>query len=156
MLTPEASSAPSASPAPAPVSVRPVPPRANGELILVADDQDSVRHLLVTVLNDHGYQTVTAADGQMAIEVFRAHADKVVAVVTDIHMPNIDGAYLADHLRAIREYVPILFMSGIDSGDPFHKRPVGSESPFLLKPFRPIALLEALHRLLHRQRKPKD
>ncbi len=152
MLTPEASSVSSASASPAPASAYSLPPRAAGELILIADDQESVRHLLETVLTDHGYRTVLAADGEQAVAIFKEHAAQVAAVVTDMHMPNLSGGFLADHLRSIRAHVPILFMSGLDSGDPFHKRPVGSENPFLLKPFRPIALLEALHRLLHRKR----
>ena len=87
MLTPEAArpTPPSASAVPAPASAHPFP-RANGELILVADDQDSVRELLETVLNDHGYRTLTAVDAADAVAVLSARRDEIAAIISDMHM----------------------------------------------------------------------
>ena len=65
----------------------PVPPRANGELILVVDDQQDIRDLLATVLSDHGYRTLLAVDGDDALVVFKRHANAVAAVITDLNMP---------------------------------------------------------------------
>lgn len=125
-------------------------PRAKGELILIADDQDSVRELLETVLTDHGYRTVTAVDTADAVAVLTARRDEITAIVSDMHMPNTGDRTVAEQLRAVRADVPILFMSGTDSAsDGRAKRPANPADPFLLKPFRPVALLQAVHRLLH-------
>ena len=140
----------SASPVP------PVPPRANGELILVVDDQENIRDLLATVLSGHGYRTLLAVDGDDAVTVFKTQAESIAAVITDLHMPHTEGGSLADLLRQLRADIPVLFMSGLNEGaggrDPV---PATSRDPFLLKPFRPVALLEAIHRLLHSRREPK-
>lgn len=158
MLTPEAArpTPPSASAVPGTASANPFP-RANGELILVADDQDSVRELLETVLNDHGYRTVTAVDAADAVAVLSARRSEISAIISDMHMPNTGDEAVADLLRRVRADVPILFMSGLGSDEDGRElRPANSTDPFLLKPFRPAALLQAVHRLLHPARPPQQ
>jgi CheY-like chemotaxis protein len=139
------------APAPAAPSI---PPRAGGELILVVDDQENIRDLLATVLNDHGYRTLLAVDGDHALTVFKQQADSIAAVITDLHMPHTEGGSLADLLRKLRADIPILFMSGLEGARGRESATSASTDPFLLKPFRPIALLDAIHRLLNR-RTPK-
>ena len=135
----------------------PALPRANGELILVVDDQQDIRDLLATVLNDHGYRTLLAVDGEDAVAMFKPHADTVAAVVTDLNMPHVEGASLADLLRQMRAEIPVLFMSGLyENAVKYGSTPPLSKAPFLLKPFRPIALLEAIHQLLHLRRTPQS
>jgi two-component system cell cycle sensor histidine kinase/response regulator CckA len=130
-------------------------PRANGELILVVDDQQDVRDLLATVLSDHGYRPLLAVDGADALAVFNQQAGAVAAVVTDLSMPRIDGASLADRLRQLRADIPILFMSGLYEGAG-GRRSLLSKAPFLQKPFRPVTLLEAIHQLLRLHRAPQS
>jgi CheY-like chemotaxis protein len=154
MLNPDI---PHSRPASDPSSASPfVPPRASGELILVVDDQEDIRDLLATVLSSHGYRTVLAVDGDDAVTVFKGQAESIAAVITDLHMPHTEGGSLADLLRQLRADIPILFMSGLNEGaggrDPV---PATSRDPFLLKPFRPAALLEAIHRLLQPRRSPQ-
>ncbi len=156
MLNPEAARPQSPSAVPAPASDHPFP-RANGELILIADDQESVRELLETVLTDHGYRTVTAVDTADAVAVLAAHRREIAAVISDMHMPNTGDHTVAQLLRGVRADVPILFMSGLGSEEDGRElRPANSSDPFLLKPFRPAALLQAVHRLLHPNRPPKN
>lgn len=139
-----------AAPAPRPASATPFPPRARGELILLVDDEASVRNLLSTVLLNHGYEVVTARDGVEGINYFRANQRKVALVITDINMPKSNGRTFADLVRPLRPEVPILFMSGLESNgsgrDPALK---SSKDPFLIKPFKPASLLNTIHKLLH-------
>ena len=139
-----------AAPAPRPASATPFPPRARGELILLVDDEASVRNLLSTVLLNHGYEVVTARDGVEGINYFRANHRKVALVITDINMPKSNGRTFADLVRPLRPEVPILFMSGLESNgsgrDPALK---SSKDPFLIKPFKPASLLNTIHKLLH-------
>ena len=154
MLTPEASQPSSASVSAPSASASPL--RSPGELILVVDDQEDIRTLLATVLHSHGYRTLLAVDGNDALAVFSRHAADITAVISDLHMPHTEGNSLAERLRKIRADIPILFMSGLDEG-PGHRdtRPATSKDPFLLKPFRPIALIEALQSLLQKRRAPR-
>jgi two-component system cell cycle sensor histidine kinase/response regulator CckA len=133
-----------------PASATPFPPRATGQLILLVEDDASVRNMLSTVLLNHGYEVITARDGVEALSVFRRHQEKVALVVTDINMPRSNGRTFVELLRPIRPDVPVLFMSGLESNgsgrDPGSRR---SKDPFLLKPFKPASLLNTVHGLLH-------
>lgn len=130
-------------------SGNPFPP-GNDRLILIADDQDTVRDLLQTILRNHGYRTLTASDGTEAARILTEHREEIAAVITDIHMPNTGSTYVGDLFRGIRPDVPLLLISGLGNDeDPRARRPARTNDPFLLKPFRPAALIEAVHRLLH-------
>jgi len=132
-------------------------PRANGELILIADDQASVRDLLQIVLKNQGYRTITATDGVEAVATLKAHLSEIAGVVTDLHMPNTGNQPIQVLLRQVSADIPILFISGLAGSAPGggDGRTGNSRDPFLLKPFRPVALLEAVHRLLHPEALPK-
>ena len=82
--------------------------------------------------------------------MFSAEPDRVSLVLSDLSMPNIDGKSFAELIRPIRPEVRILFMSGMDRTE--HGPESGhmnSSDPFLLKPFKPAALLDKIHQLLH-------
>jgi two-component system, cell cycle sensor histidine kinase and response regulator CckA len=137
------------STAPRPASATPFPPRARGELILLVEDEASVRNMLSTVLLNHGFEVVTARDGVEGLSHFRKHQGKVVLVITDINMPKSNGRNFAELLRPIKPGVPVLFMSGLESNGSGRDPGKRSKDPFLLKPFKPASLLNAVHGLLH-------
>ncbi|RXK53846.1 response regulator [Oleiharenicola lentus] len=135
---------------PRPSSATPFPPRANGELILLVDDEASVRNLLTTVLLNHGYEVIIARDGAEGVAVFSEHKDRVALIITDIFMPKNNGRSFVDLIRPLRPDIRVLFMSGLEANgsgrDPGRK---SSSDPFLLKPFKPAALLNTIHQVLH-------
>jgi CheY-like chemotaxis protein len=132
------------------VTSTPFPPPARGELILVIDDEPSVRDLLSTVLLNHGYQVAMARDGAEGLRLFSAMPDRISLVLSDVYMPNISGRSFADLIRPIRPDVRILLMSGLDGSEVGAEfDPANSRDPFLLKPFKPAALLQKIHQLLH-------
>ena len=131
-------------------STSPLIPRARGELILVVDDEPGVRELLNAVLVNHGYQVLTARDGIEGINIFSAQQTQVALVITDMHMPHGRGDSFAALLRLIRPDIRVLFISGLGADESGRDQlPAGSADPFLLKPFKPAVLLEAVHQLLH-------
>jgi CheY-like chemotaxis protein len=109
-------------------------------LILVVDDEPLVRHLLLVILRDR-YRVLVAADGQEALALFSVVGRDIMAVVTDLRMPDMDGLALAHALRRMEAPPPILFVSGYGSGGEL-------PGPFLQKPFPPDALLAAVQKLL--------
>ncbi len=135
---------------PRPSSATPFPPRARGELIMLVDDEASVRNLLTTVLLNHGYEVITARDGADGVATFTQHQERVALVITDISMPKTNGRSFVDLIRPLRPDVRVLFMSGLEANgsgrDPGRKT---SKDPFLLKPFKPAALLNTIHQMLH-------
>lgn len=131
-------------------SSSPFVPRARGELILVVDDEAGVRDLLNAILVNHGYQVITARDGIEGINLFTAQQAQVAVVITDMHMPHGRGDSFAGLLRLMRPDIRVLYISGLTAAESgVGPVPAASEDPFLLKPFKPAALLEAVHKLLH-------
>jgi CheY-like chemotaxis protein len=115
-------------------------------LVLVIDDDELSRELLTLLLEVEGYGVQAAADGADALLRLKDPGLRPDAVLTDLQMPGISGAALAEELRsALPSGVPILAMSAADS------RPVGNSAAtpdgfdgFLLKPFSVADLRFAL------------
>jgi CheY-like chemotaxis protein len=75
--------------------------RAEGKLILLADDEPSVLRLGERVLKSAGFRVLLAKDGYEAIELFREHAQDIDAVILDMGMPGADGVATLEAIRAI-------------------------------------------------------
>lgn len=126
------------------------PPRAVDEdqkLVLVVDDEASVRRILGAVLEDAGYRVHLAAGGEEALAFYDATVDEVAAVVTDVMMPGMTGVDLVRALRERRPSLPALYLSGyaqvhgLDEADPTLR---GS---FLKKPFTAEELVARVEEL---------
>jgi two-component system cell cycle sensor histidine kinase/response regulator CckA len=116
-------------------------------VILVVDDEESVRLLLSTLLERNSYVVLMANDGQHALEVARQHDGEIAALVTDYKMPRLDGLQLAKRLRAERPGLPILIMSGRIS-DPEALQHSGF--PMLPKPFTINGFMAGLEQCLEK------
>lgn len=102
-------------------------------LVLVVDDEASIRTLISTSLREHGYRIMEAADGVNGLRL--AKELNPAAVVLDIELPALDGTTILQSLRSDPETtgLPIIGMSGYDI-DPADER---SFTCFLQKPFSP-------------------
>ncbi len=118
------------------------PGRARGgkETVLLAEDEESVRHLVREILAKKGYTVIAVADGQEALEAARSHPRPIHLLLTDVVMPGLDGRRLAELVKGIRPEIKVLYMSGyVDRGfDPLAISEHGVH--FLPKPFSPDAL----------------
>jgi two-component system, cell cycle sensor histidine kinase and response regulator CckA len=132
-------------------NVEPMSPGAMdgaGELIVVVDDDARIREMTAAILSRHGYRVLTASDGTEAVAIFAARGGEISMIITDVRMPNLDGAALANVVLQLNPLVKILAMSGLSSGghNGQMQRYAGA---FLYKPFKIEALLHAVHGLLH-------
>jgi DNA-binding NtrC family response regulator len=114
-------------------------------VILVVDDEESVRLLLATLLERDSYRVLLANDGVHALEVSRKHEGKISAVVTDYKMPRLDGLQLAKALTTERPGIRVMIMSGRMS-NPEALRKCGY--PMLPKPFTISGFLASLKQCL--------
>lgn len=80
------------------------------QTILIVDDVEGVRRELCFLLEDEGYQTLSAANGEEALRQLEAHP--VDLVVTDILMPEMDGIELITALRDTQTQTPIIAITG--------------------------------------------
>ncbi len=140
--------------------VRPGPARVvpvgNGETILVVDDEHHVREMVTTLLTRRGYRVLTATDGAEAVAVFSRRMAEIRLVVTDLHMPNLDGATFGRAVRRMNPAVRVVVASGLSS--PLGSRPSFAPEEFadavLAKPFRPEELIGLVHDLLQTGGRP--
>jgi two-component system cell cycle sensor histidine kinase/response regulator CckA len=131
-----------------------VPSQGKGELILVVDDEDYIRTMTSTMLTRHGYRVILAADGAEAALVFAQRAAEIRLVITDLHMPNLDGVMLGRALRQINPEARTLVVSGMTSAlgnRPDYKVEELGDA-FLHKPFKSEALLAKVHEMLQAER----
>jgi PAS domain S-box-containing protein len=87
-------------------------PARPGETILVVEDEAQVRELLRSRLTAQGYLTLSAADGEEALEVAARHPGRIDLLLSDVVMPKVSGPELARRFRALFPDVVVLFMSG--------------------------------------------
>jgi CheY-like chemotaxis protein len=123
--------------------------RGGRETILVAEDQEIVRTVVVRMLEGAGYHVLTAVDGIEALAIFREHKDEIALALLDIVMPNMGGATASAEMRTIRADVPVLFTSGYSDADRF-KVEVSGPWDLLLKPYSRTVLLERVRAAIDR------
>jgi CheY-like chemotaxis protein len=80
--------------------------------VLVVDDEESVREVAERMLQDFGFDTLTAVDGQAAMETMDSVGDQVTAVLLDLSMPRMGGQEAFRRLREARPDLPVIMMSG--------------------------------------------
>ena len=103
-------------------------------LVLVVDDEESVRTLMSRMLESFHFHVIEAVDGRDAVEKFCAHADAITAVLLDVTMPVMSGLEAFDQIRNLRPDVPVLFMSGYMSEGEL--RNLNGATDFIQKPFK--------------------
>jgi signal transduction histidine kinase/CheY-like chemotaxis protein len=118
---------------PSPVAHHSVSVRGEG-VILLAEDDPSVRRLVVSELTRRGFTVIEAEDGRAALEIFHREKDRVEVLVTDVVMPRLNGADLAKEAERIRPGLKILFISGHPERAGSGLDPTGITN-LLMKPF---------------------
>ena len=124
-------------------------PRGHGELILIVDDEADIREVVSATLISHGYRVLVAVDGLEAVALFAPRSAEIKLVITDLHMPGLEGGTLAIVLRRLDPGVRLLAMSGLSAG-----RSRAAPLPgifgdaFMKKPFTMETLLKTVHQQL--------
>jgi CheY-like chemotaxis protein len=116
--------------------------------VLVIDDDDLVRSLLVRALNGANYAVIEAADGQAGLSLARSHA--VDLVVTDLVMPVQEGVETIMTLRRERPRLPIIAISGGVTNSRLYldiAARIGARR-ILPKPFTPKELIQLIEQVL--------
>jgi CheY-like chemotaxis protein len=116
-----------------------LPPQST--TILVVEDRDDVRQMIVRSLVEEGYRVVEAGDGVQAIALL-TNDRRIDLVITDIRMPNMGGLQLAKRLTVVVPAPAFLFITGYD------QNPAEVPGALLAKPFAPDTLLAEVRRLL--------
>ena len=110
------------------------------ETILIVEDEDVVRALASRVLREHGYRTLEATDGGVALELLTERAAAVDLILSDVVMPQISGRELRERLLGLGITIPVLFMSAYTGDDVLRQGLIDVGDMFVQKPFTPTVL----------------
>jgi hypothetical protein len=124
------------------------------ETVLVAEDEDAIRELARRLLERNGYRVLTASNGPEALDVAAAYDGTIDLLLSDVVMPQMSGSDLADHMRASRPNIRVLFMSGYSHAILGDRHAVTEH--ILEKPFSERELTARLRAVLDERPLPQD
>lgn len=111
-----------------------LPHARDGEIVLVVEDDERVRHLSVDALRELGYTVVQASDAGQALTVLTLQP-RVDLLFTDVVMPDLDGRRLADKAREQRPDLKVLYTTGYTRNAIVHNGMLDADVAFIAKPF---------------------
>jgi two-component system cell cycle sensor histidine kinase/response regulator CckA len=123
-------------------------PLGHGELILVVDDEESIREITRGTLETFGYNVLTAADGTEGLALYADKKNEIAVVLTDMVMPFMDGLATIRALQRMNAKVRIIAASGLGVGQRVGEGPLEGVAVFLNKPYTAEKLLNALAQVL--------
>ncbi len=118
--------------------------------ILVVEDEDPVRAVVMRTLKEAGYDVLGASNGHEALKELEEIGGAVNVVLSDVVMPGLSGRQFAAELSRRYHQIPIVWMSGHTREAELQKGQVTADEPFLHKPIAPDLLLDTLAKAMKR------
>ncbi len=122
--------------------------KKGSETILLAEDSESLRKLVSSLLNGQGFKVLESQNGEDALEVAGKYDDPIHLLLTDVVMPGINGRVLAERLRAKRPETRILYMSGYTDAILSTQGVLDQATNLIYKPFTEEQLIEKVKSVL--------
>jgi two-component system chemotaxis response regulator CheY len=116
--------------------------------VLVVDDSESIREVVKLTLEDEGFNVITGNDGVHALNVIEGKS--VDLIITDLHMPNLDGIGFIRRIREQKSFlgIPILFLTTESQLEKKMEAKDAGATGCFCKPFMPKKLLNAVNRVV--------
>jgi PAS domain S-box-containing protein len=127
-------------------------PQGSGT-VLVVEDEDAIRRLLLETLGECGYTVLTAGNPHEAMALIQTTKEKVDLLITDVVMPGGSGPELAEHFHASRSGVPRLMISGHTGKALTEHGVISSDVNLLTKPFSAQTLAQTVQKILKRRKR---
>jgi DNA-binding NtrC family response regulator len=119
--------------------------------VFIVEDAETCSSILEIIFSSiQDLKVVTASSGDQAWEILENEQEPVRAIVTDLHMPGMDGFELMERVRSHRVHhgVPIIVITGCTDVDAPEQARVRGANAFFLKPYSPARVREKLEQLL--------
>lgn len=116
--------------------------------ILIVDDSESIREVVSFTLENEGYNVLIGVDGKDALRFL--DGSPIDLIITDLHMPEMDGIELIKNVRAMDSYkrIPILFLTTESQASKKMEAKEAGATGWIIKPFVPAKLIGALKKVL--------
>jgi two-component system cell cycle sensor histidine kinase/response regulator CckA len=124
---------------------------AGYETVLLVEDELTVRQATLEFLNLQGYIVLEAKNGEDALIVARAHPEHIDLMITDVIMPHMGGAKLAEQMASDRPLMKVLFVSGYAESTALRQGAIDVTKRFLQKPFSLNTLAEKIRNILEKE-----
>jgi PAS domain S-box-containing protein len=124
-------------------------PRGNGQTIMIVDDERPLVALAEETIAQLGYEPVGFHSSTAALMAFQTQPGRFDAVLTDEAMPDLTGTELALKVRKLKARIPIILVTGYDSGNLMSEAAECGVTQVLRKPLRRRDLAESLARILN-------
>jgi CheY-like chemotaxis protein len=122
------------------------------ETILITEDEDFVRNLVLSGLQEYGYKILSARNRLEALQIAEEQTDKIDLLLTDVVMPGGSGGELANEISAKFPNIKILFMSGYTDESIVQHGMLSEGTNFIQKPFSIESLVEKIRTVLDEQK----
>ncbi len=122
--------------------------------ILIVEDDKRVADLLKKGLEEYGYQTMVAYDGEMGLRLFKSHEFQLV--ISDVILPKLDGFGLCKEIRQISEHTPILMLTALGTADDKLEGFDAGADDYMTKPFDFRELVARVKVLTKRQSRSSE
>lgn len=122
--------------------------------MLVVDDEEGIRESLFGILEDEGYEVITAGTGEDAVKTVREQAPDLI--ILDVWLPGMDGIKTLEDIKAIRRDVPVIMISGHGNIEIAVKATKVGAYDFLEKPLSLERILLSCKRAIERGRLEKE
>ncbi len=125
-------------------------PQGGTEAILVAEDDDSVRKVVETILTQFGYEVICVFDGQEAVDTFKVNGSKIKLILMDLIMPHKSGMEACKEIRHLQPEARVLFTSGYTADFIRNRGELETGVDLIMKPVKPFELLRKVREMLDR------
>lgn len=125
-------------------------PEGGTETILLAEDDEILRKLSRSVLEEFGYEVIVAVDGEDAVARFKENRGRIDLLLTDLIMPKKSGKEVYDEIRKIQPDIRTIFASGYSPDIVRDKISLGEDVTIVFKPIAPLDLLKKVRSVLNR------
>jgi two-component system, cell cycle sensor histidine kinase and response regulator CckA len=122
--------------------------QGGGETILLVDDEEGVLKTTARLLEANGYLPLIGSDGIEGLTVYAEHKDRIDVVLTDIMMPNMDGAEMMAKLLEQDSDLRVIASSGLETDERFDQMKQMGIRGFLQKPYTAQSMLAVLREVL--------
>ncbi|MDX8404932.1 MAG: response regulator [Mariprofundus sp.] len=114
--------------------------------VLIVDDEETIRETAAMMLEEMGFATLSAVDGEDGVRVYLKHQSEIVAVLMDMTMPKMDGKTCFTELRRINPDVKVILSSGYNEQEITTRFAGQGLAGFIQKPYLPDALMVIMHK----------